>query len=294
MLRTRLWMGSLLILLAILLLLEDRWFAPWFPILLAVYFLASFLAGKEWLAILPEAIRPHKQVLLPLMGALAVANWWPAIRMHLTGFSGIDVWQVIGVVYVLGVIAAFLHEIAHYQGPGKIVERLATTIFGLSYLGILASFLAQLRWLDPVHSTTMLALAVFVPKCNDIGAYFTGKFLTGRLLGRTKMTPLLSPNKTWQGAAGGMLASMGIAMAIHSYAPLFSRGILEAAVFGFVVGVAGILGDLAESLIKRDLGAKDASKSVPGFGGVLDVIDSLLFAAPVVYLWFRMLGTATL
>jgi phosphatidate cytidylyltransferase len=67
---------------------------------------------------------------------------------------------------------------------------------------------------------------------------------------------------------------------------VFTRGPAEAAAFGLLVGLAGVFGDLAESLVKRDAGAKDASRTVPGFGGVLDVVDSVLFAAPVAYLWF--------
>ncbi len=139
-----------------------------------------------------------------------------------------------------------------------------------------------------IRSTAAIALAVFVPKGNDIGAYFTGKFLTGRLLGRTPMTPLLSPKKTWQGAIGGMLASVAVAIGIQSGFHVIPYGWVGAVGFALSVGVAGIVGDLAESLIKRDLQTKDASQSVPGFGGVLDVIDSLLFAAPVAYLWFRL------
>ncbi len=98
------------------------------------------------------------------------------------------------------------------------------------------------------------------------------------------MTPRLSPKKTWQGAVGGLLTACAVALALaprdqFAY-PLGAIG------FGLTVGVAGIFGDLAESLLKRDRETKDASSSVPGFGGILDVIDSLLFAAPAAYLWF--------
>jgi phosphatidate cytidylyltransferase len=124
-----------------------------------------------------------------------------------------------------------------------------------------------------------------VPKCNDIGAFFTGTFL-----GKHKMTPTLSPKKTWEGFVGGMLSGAAAAVGLSFAAPVFPGGMPEAAAFGLVVGVAGVLGDLAESLIKRDCGTKDASKSIPGFGGVLDVVDSVLFAAPVAYLWFAWNG----
>jgi phosphatidate cytidylyltransferase len=107
------------------------------------------------------------------------------------------------------------------------------------------------------------------------------------VLGRHQMAPKLSPKKTWQGAIGGMLASVIVAVGINAFWPVLP-GLLLAVGFGVTVGLAGVLGDLAESLLKRDLQTKDASQSVPGFGGVLDVIDSLLFAAPVAYLWFRL------
>jgi phosphatidate cytidylyltransferase len=182
-------------------------------------------------------------------------------------------------------VVGFLVEMRRFTGPQRITERLALTGFVILYLGLLPSCLAQLRWLP--DSTWAIALAVFVPKGNDIGAYFTGKFLTGRLLGRHPMTPHLSPKKTWQGLTGGMVVSAVLAVGLNAW----SGGILGswplAVAFGLVVGTAGVLGDLAESLLKRDLQTKDASQTIPGFGGVLDVVDSLLFAAPVAYLWLR-------
>ena len=101
------------------------------------------------------------------------------------------------------------------------------------------------------------------------------------------MMPRLSPKKTWEGFAGGLAFAVATAVIAGQFVPVFRHGFVEAAAFGLVVGIAGVLGDLAESLIKRDGLSKDASKAVPGFGGVLDVIDSILFAGPVAYVWFR-------
>ena len=106
------------------------------------------------------------------------------------------------------------------------------------------------------------------------------------------MTPLLSPKKTWEGFTGGMLASVLAAVALNRLGPVLRGGDLAAVGFGLTVGGAGVLGDLAESLIKRDGRQKDASTTVPGFGGVLDVIDSVVFAAPVAYCWLRFLHAA--
>jgi phosphatidate cytidylyltransferase len=163
---------------------------------------------------------------------------------------------------------------------------MALAVWLLAYLGLLPSFLAQLRWVGPTlaHSTAALMLTIFVPKCCDIGAYFTG-----RLIGKYKMTPVLSPKKTWEGAAGGLTAAALAAVLLDRLGPaavLWENVAIEVA-FGVTVGIAGMLGDLAESLVKRDCQQKDASQAVPGYGGVLDVVDAIVFAGPVSFVWFQ-------
>jgi len=182
-------------------------------------------------------------------------------------------------VFTAVVLAAFLVEMARYRGQGGSVTRLALAVLVAAYLGLLPSFLAQLRW-PAALGTLSLALAIFVPKCCDIGAYFTG-----RLIGRHRMTPVLSPKKTWEGAAGGLATAVLVAFALNGFAPIIPGGPAGVVAFGLTVGLAGMLGDLAESLVKRDCQQKDASQAVPGFGGVLDVVDAILFAAPVSYVW---------
>jgi phosphatidate cytidylyltransferase len=160
--------------------------------------------------------------------------------------------------------------------------RLAYTFWVVGYLGFFAAFFVQMRWLPGNQGAVALALVIFVPKMGDTGAYFTG-----RALGRHRMTPVLSPKKTWEGAAGGMVAAVAVALGLCN-GPWLDRPLLpwwSAVAFGFVIGVVGLLGDLMESLIKRDCEKKDASAIVPGFGGVLDVLDSILFSAPVAYFW---------
>jgi phosphatidate cytidylyltransferase len=286
MLRTRLWMGTLLVGLVVLLLLEDRWLGPWYPALFVCYIGASLLATREMLSLLPHGARPNEPLTLGIVCLTAGLNWWPAFQASRSLPPGLDVWHLIGACIVAGTISTFLREMLRFRGPDQITLRVALTVFVLVYLGLLPSFLAQIRWLPGIDTTAALALTVFVPKGNDIGAYFTGKFLTGRVLGRHHMTPLLSPKKTWQGAVGGMLVSVAVALGINAIWPVIPGGWLGAIGFGVTVGTAGVLGDLAESLLKRDLQIKDASAALPGFGGVLDVIDSLLFASPVAYVWF--------
>jgi len=274
-------MGTLLIALAIVILLEERWFAPWYPCLFLATTAACLLAARELVRMLDAAARPSLVVVQIGLFAILLANWCEPLRA--SGLSIGSTWFVIFGAFTACGMGVFLLEIKNFRGPDRIVERISSYLFIFFYLGILPSFFLQLRW-RPEQAMLALALTVFVPKGNDIGAYFTGKFLTGRLLGRTPMTPLLSPKKTWQGAVGGMVASVLAAIGIASLGPILPST-WAAIGFGLTVGLAGVLGDLAESLIKRDRETKDASSAVPGFGGVLDVIDSLLFAAPVAYIW---------
>ncbi|MBI1916838.1 MAG: CDP-archaeol synthase [Planctomycetes bacterium] len=171
--------------------------------------------------------------------------------------------------------------------------RVALASFVTAYLGLLPSFLAQLRWPAPgsvragdanTQAVLAMAMAIFVPKCCDTGAY-----TFGRLIGRHKMSPAISPGKTWEGLAGGLTTAVVAAIILNRLGPVLpGDGVLSdvaAAGFGLTVGGAGVLGDLTESLIKRQYRHKDASHAMPGFGGVLDVVDSIVFAAPVAYCW---------
>jgi phosphatidate cytidylyltransferase len=287
MLRTRLWMGTVLVALAVGMLFVDQQLAPWYPFLFLLLAGLALAACFELLHLLGPASGLHGWFCYTAVAALVVANW-PA-HLPVPGWpSAASAWPwVVGTLAAV-VLGAFLVEMATFREPGGSVTRIALTVWVAGYLGLLPSFFAQLRWLagpsadGPAYGTAALALAIFVPKCGDIGAY-----TTGRLLGRHKMTPVLSPKKTWEGAAGGLAAAVGTAIGIDRLGPaLVLHGDLLAEVgFGLTVGVAGMLGDLAESLIKRDCRRKDASQAVPGFGGVLDVVDAVLFAAPVAYWW---------
>jgi phosphatidate cytidylyltransferase len=194
-------------------------------------------------------------------------------------------WPLIGLG--LGIGLAFLGEMQRFQQPGGITIRLATGTLTMGYAGVLVSFLVALRLFDS-HEWGMAALVstIAIVKMSDTGAYFTG-----RLLGRHPLTPRLSPKKTIEGAVGGILASVLTSwLMLNLVTPaLFvpdavPQPTLRWASLGVVLALVGMFGDLAESLLKRDLGKKDSSRWLPGLGGILDMIDSLLFAAPVAYL----------
>lgn len=279
MLRTRLWMGSVLIALTVSMLMFDQGLAPWHPFQFAFQSLLVLAAAWE----IVRLFGPERPVHVPLLflgsSLLTVANFvipvlWGPDAVWLPLFGG----------YVAVQMAAFLAEMAVFRDPGQSVERMARTCWGVGYLALLPSFLAQLPWLYPPGSplgTTALALAIFVPKACDVGAYFAG-----RLFGKHRMTPTLSPKKTWEGAVGGLVLAAIVAIAIDrlSNAPALGGCYGWEIGFGMILGAVGMLGDLAESLIKRDCQKKDASEAVPGFGGVLDVVDAVVFAAPVAWL----------
>jgi phosphatidate cytidylyltransferase len=160
-------------------------------------------------------------------------------------------------------------------------------MFALVYVGVMLGWMIQLRMLWGIGA---LASLIIVVKMADTGAY-----AVGRLIGRHPMAPVLSPRKTLEGAVGGLLTAGLVSWAVFAWlVPLMTvqqayRGAWwRSMLFGLVVGGAGMLGDLAESLLKRDVGSRDSSRWLPGFGGVLDLLDSLLLAAPVAWLCWAL------
>jgi len=170
------------------------------------------------------------------------------------------------------------------------ITHMAGTVLATLYLGGLAWFLVALRVKHAYHgdgtprfvgSTMTILMILLVVKFTDIGAYFGG-----RALGRHKLIPWLSPGKTWEGLFFGVVTAGLVGMAC---APRVANlSLVKAFFFGVVIGGVGQLGDLLESLMKRDAEVKDSGRLIPGFGGILDVIDSPLLAAPFAYLLFSL------
>ncbi|HVK15902.1 MAG TPA: phosphatidate cytidylyltransferase [Fimbriiglobus sp.] len=283
MLKHRLIAGSLMAVAAGGVLIGDSYLDPYYPFLFGLALLAGFLATHELVGLLPEPSRPPLALCAAGVVATLAANWLQILFFNDPSLARLGPlsWDAVVFAFTAVVLTAFLIEMATYREPGRSVARVASALLVVAYLGLLPCFFVKLRWLPPEWSGLALTATIFVPKVGDIGAYFTGRFL-----GRRPFSPLLSPKKTWEGFIGGMAASVLTAVGLSFAGPLFRYGVGEAVAFGLAVGLAGVLGDLAESLIKRDCLTKDAAKSIPGFGGVLDVIDSVLFAGPVAYLWF--------
>ncbi len=201
-----------------------------------------------------------------------------------------------------GLMLVFFVEVLRYERPGGAMVNVAAAVFAMVYVGLLLSFLVQLRL---TWGLGALVSPLVVVKMGDTGAY-----AVGRLIGRSKMAPGLSPGKTIEGAIGALVFACVGAWATFRWLPAFeslqwlfptgSAGGGEVAAspywgwipFGLLVGITGVFGDLAESLIKRDVELKDSGDWVPGFGGVLDMLDSAILAAPVAYVcWaFGLVG----
>jgi phosphatidate cytidylyltransferase len=183
--------------------------------------------------------------------------------------------QLIIIVLTAGTLIAATLRGAPFD---KMLAATGVTILGVLYIGLLGSHLIALRTgFDQTLSAHLLSFFFLVLMGADTGAYYVG-----RAIGKTKLAPTISPGKTWQGVAGGVLA--GLLMAWISHYWFFSELPLKWALpLAAVMVVIGILGDLTESAMKRGAGAKDAAKLLPGHGGLLDRLDSLLFNAPLIY-----------
>lgn len=174
------------------------------------------------------------------------------------------------------VLSAFLEQMIR----GKLedaVRRIGATLLGIGWLGFCAMMIFKIRM---SFGTGILLTFLLATKFTDIGAYFTGSFF-----GKNKMIPWLSPGKTWEGLAGGLAASGIISLVLGLCLPLASNqpGAIFWIIFGVVCGFVGQFGDLCESLLKRTSNVKDSASIIPEFGGVLDLIDSPLIAAPVAF-----------
>jgi phosphatidate cytidylyltransferase len=232
-----------------------------------------------------ERIRPYRLI-------SATGSFLLILHAFLTQFPPFQhiAASVLAFIIVFIMLSAALRRAMEKQTHEAIVH-MAGTVLATLYLGGLAWFLMAIRVKHSAgpqdfHGTTWVILSILLMvKFTDIGAYFGG-----RAMGKHKLIPWLSPGKTWEGLAFGLLTA-GVVGLICSgngrwlpHVPWW-----KGFVFGAIIGGVGQLGDLLESLMKRDAEVKDSGKLIPGFGGILDVIDSPLLAAPFAYLLFSLM-----
>jgi phosphatidate cytidylyltransferase len=171
------------------------------------------------------------------------------------------------------------------------LQAMAYTLFGLLYVLWLFNFMTKILYLPPRSSTGAVTgqfyclYLIAVTKFSDMGAY-----LVGSAIGRHQMVPHISPKKTWEGFFGALALSLLASVGLYKLMPghlSFLTG-THAVALGLLLGFAAVIGDLAESIIKRSTGVKDSGNFLPGIGGALDLVDSLLFTAPLLFFYLRL------
>lgn len=181
---------------------------------------------------------------------------------------------------VIACLFTFILQFIRREKSKDHIMSIGVTLLALFYISWFFSFLIKIKFLP--KGEFLVSFLILVTKSGDIGAY-----LVGRTIGRHNLIPRISPNKTVEGTVGGLVTSLVIAFLFKGF--IAGLGFHHILILGTMLGVIGQVGDLAESLIKRDCDVKDAGLNLSGFGGVLDMIDSLLFTAPVFYFYVKML-----
>jgi phosphatidate cytidylyltransferase len=185
---------------------------------------------------------------------------------------------LVGLLITAATFMSWRVIVGRIQKSGAAMAHLAA---GLIYVMVPLGFFGAVRVHWDVNGVLVL---LAVCKFTDIGAYYTGK-----LLGGPKLAPRVSPNKTWAGAVGGIIGAVTVAIVLSVMDWTFlSEG--EAAVYGLIMAAGAVIGDLCESVLKRESGINDSGHLLPGSGGVLDLVDDVLFAAPFTYIYFSLLS----
>jgi phosphatidate cytidylyltransferase len=207
---------------------------------------------------------------------------------HLQGWLGIsnsparvnDFETSFLILFVLGLSVRQLFARLNPDG----LSAIAVTIFGLMYVPWLLNFIQKIFFFPGVDGRYFLLYFILLTKFSDMGAY-----VVGSLIGRHKMVPRISPGKTWEGFVGAIVISTGASVVFVHFlgSHMFGMNLTHAIVLGVVLSITAVLGDLIESLFKRECGVKDSGNVLPGIGGILDLLDSLLFNAPIMYLYLR-------
>lgn len=190
-------------------------------------------------------------------------------------------------------LTVFTRQIFARLREDEPLQTMAYTLFGLLYVIWLFNFMTKLVYVTPrtadghVTGQFYCLYLIAVTKFSDMGAY-----LVGSLIGRHQMIPHISPKKTWEGFCGALLLSTLASVGLIKLMPtaLSALNLTDGIVLGLSLGFAAVVGDLAESIIKRSTGVKDSGRFLPGIGGALDLIDSILFTAPLLYFYLRLVA----
>ena len=188
---------------------------------------------------------------------------------------------------ILFVLGLCVRQLASKSSASGLIA-IATTLLGLMYVPWLLNFVQKITFFPDVEGKIFLLYFVLLTKFSDMGAYAAGS-----LIGRHKMIPRISPGKTWEGFAGAIVVSTVASLVFVHFlgSKMVGMNWLHATILGILLGSTAVVGDLIESLFKREAGVKDSGNLFPGIGGILDLLDSLLFNAPIMYLYLRHILT---
>jgi phosphatidate cytidylyltransferase len=206
--------------------------------------------------------------------------FWPELLPEaIQGWGAVDAGA-----FVVLLFALFLGEMTRAPESPDTLRRVSLSLFGFVWLVFLFGFVVKLLVEGGEAATARVLYLLVVTKFTDMGAY-----LTGSIIGKHKFMPHISPKKTWEGIAGGLVfaigGSYGIVALFGKQMPEFEGAV--PLVLALVLGVTAVIGDLAESVVKRSLHTKDSGHALPGIGGTIDLIDSICFTAPVLYFALR-------
>ena len=192
-------------------------------------------------------------------------------------------WELLFIVLLLLMI--FVMQLKRRDNTNAIIG-ISTTLFGVLYVSWFFSYLIKIRFLLPgIEGVKLLGFILLITKCGDMGA-----LLVGSKIGKHPLLPRVSPNKTIEGSIGSFIFSALAAVCSRPLLPAeLEFSLIHVILIGLFFGGIGQLGDMSESLIKRDCNVKDSGKLLPALGGVLDAIDSLLFSAPVFYFYMAQI-----
>jgi len=244
-----------------------------------LFALVSFLALKEFLSLIPTR-RVDRRVLFWAYLAIPVQYLWVAIAWYGMFIIFIPVYMFLAIPMLM----ALRGQTTNYlRAAGTLHWGLMIAVFALSHAAML---LVVEDAFNPVAGGAGLLLyLVVLTQANDVA-----QFVWGKIFGRRPIAPTISPKKTWEGFAGGVVTTTVLAALL---APVLTPvGMLTAVPMGLVIALAGFFGDITISAVKRDLGVKDAGTMLPGHGGILDRVDSLTFTAPLffhlsLYFWLQ-------
>ena len=247
--------------------------------LLFILLAVAALACYEFFKLLPAANIPRYPWIGTLCGLLFLIGVW----FHLTQPATVPATIEPAMLFVL--VATILVRQFPQKNNTRPLETMAGTIMGVLYAPFLLSFFPRLllTWGDAGGRWIIFYLVVIV-KLSDVGAYFVGSSM-----GRHKLVPRISPAKTWEGFFGGLVFSVAASLIWWKVADgrigALALPWFHALALGLLLALMGVLGDLAESILKRAANVKDSASYIRGMGGVLDVLDSLLLTAPTIYIY---------